>query len=72
LRAKKLIPVEVTLEANLEALIHLRAQHRFGWKLDTLDRKLINTWEQQLKSENLEKISLHDYQRRILLSEYRR
>ena len=72
MREQKLLPVDVTLQAEFEARIHLRAQHSFGWSLDTLDRKLINNWEQHLKSDDLDKISLHDYQRRILLSEYRR
>lgn len=71
LRQRGRIPVEVTLRADLEARVDLRAQHSYGWQLDRLDRKLIHKWESALKSSNLERVTLHEYQARLLLTEYR-
>lgn len=68
LREHRRIPIEVTLHAELESQLHLRAQHDFVWALDAVDRRLINHWESILRNDNLERTTLVDYQRKMLLS----
>lgn len=68
LREQKRIPVEVTLSAELESQLQLQSQHDFVWALDNVDRRLIHHWELVLREGDLEKTSLVEYQRKMLLS----
>ena len=46
--------------------VDIRAEHRYGWSLQPLDKSLINKWGKLLMSEQLKWVSLHEYQQRLL------
>ena len=63
LRRHKLLPTRVTLRANLDRPLNLRADHSVAWALDTLDRQSIHKWESLLRDPALQKVTLTEYQR---------
>ncbi|MBM3972074.1 MAG: hypothetical protein FJ302_19780 [Planctomycetes bacterium] len=63
LRRRKLIPTRVTLRAQLERPLSLRAEHSLDWALDSRDRQSIHKWESLLRDPKLQKVSLPEYQR---------
>ncbi len=69
LQRKGMVPVNVELEADFDTRVHLQAQHDFHWELDAKDRALINDWETQLKSRTIERMTIHEYQRAMLVSQ---
>lgn len=69
LRRKKLLPLDVELHSEIGTPIHLRAEHKFRWELDSHDRTLINEWEQLLKAPTIKHVPLQEYQRTALLSQ---
>jgi hypothetical protein len=69
LQRKGMVPVSVELQADFDVPLHLQAQHDFHWELDAKDRSLINDWETQLKSPTLERMTIHEYQRTLLISQ---
>lgn len=66
LRRLPAMPMEVTLRADTDVPIHLRAEHRIHWELNARDRNLIHHWEQLLKSPDVRRVSFREYQRRVL------
>lgn len=69
LRRKKLLPLDVELHSEIGTPVHLRAEHKFRWELDSHDRSLINAWEQLLKAPTVKHVPLQEYRRTLLLSE---
>ncbi|MCA9079595.1 MAG: hypothetical protein KDA58_03505 [Planctomycetaceae bacterium] len=65
LRTRHLLPVSVDLSARWDTPVRLRADHDFR-PLQSVDRKLISRWEQQLKSEDTQWVTFHEYQRKLL------
>lgn len=66
LRREKRLPVSVELAAHLDRDMHLKATHRFGWSLQSIDRQLIDQWERKQKSGEMKWVSLHEYQQQLL------
>ena len=69
LRRKGLLPLDVELHSEIGTPVHLRAEHKFRWELDSHDRSLINEWEQLLKAPTVKHVPLQEYRRTHLLSE---
>lgn len=69
LRRKTLLPLDVELHSEIGTPVHLRAEHKFRWELDSHDRSLINQWEQLLKAPTVKHVPLQEYQRTLLLSQ---
>jgi hypothetical protein len=66
LRQKKVIPVEVTLRADIEPRMHLKAQHKIDWKISSGSMSLINNWDRLLQSKTIKRVTLSKYQQTIL------
>jgi len=66
LRKQQKLPVQVDLAAKLDSEMHLRAQHKFGWELQPIDRQFIDQWERRRESESLRWVSVHEYQKQLL------
>ena len=71
LREVRQIPVSVELLSQIEAPLHLRAEHQIQWKLDGRDRALIHHWETLLKDKNLKYVAFRDYQQAMLVADSR-
>jgi hypothetical protein len=56
LRDRQLLPVEVTLHTRNDDGLHLRAEHRFTWDLDSADMKKIVYWDKLLASRSLKEV----------------
>ena len=69
LRRKGLLPVDVELHSDIGTPVHLRAEHKFRWELDSHDRSLINGWEQLLKNPTTKHVTFQVYQRTMLSSQ---
>ena len=62
LREKKLLPVNVDLRVKVDTELHLRAEHKFAWELESVDKRLINKWERIIASPSTPWISFPKYQ----------
>lgn len=65
LRDRQLLPISVELSARLDAPVRLKARHDFR-EMQNIDRKLISRWEQQLKAEDTQWLTFHEYQQKLL------
>ncbi len=63
LRKLKRLPTSVELVARDEQTIHLKAEHKIGWKLESHDRILIHAWESMLKDKQTEFKTFREYQK---------
>lgn len=61
LRRRSWLPVEVTLQSRQKGGPHLRAEHRYDWKLNADDRKMISRWENELAHPELKEVSFDTY-----------
>jgi hypothetical protein len=66
LREHKRLPVQVVLTARLDTDLHLRAEHRYGWALQPIDRQFIDQWERKRESASIRWVSLHEYHKELL------
>src|SRR5262249_56732187 len=57
LRRRGVLPIEVTLHAREEKGLHVRAEHRFDWKLDATDRSMISRWEKLINSSDVKHVT---------------
>jgi hypothetical protein len=57
LRRRGLLPVEVTLHSSHENGLHLRAEHRFEWKLNGDDRGLISELEKLVAAGDVKHVT---------------
>jgi len=64
LRSRGWLPVEVTLQSRQKNGPHLRAEHRYEWKLNADDRKLITRWEKELAQPELKEVGFDTYLQR--------
>lgn len=62
LREKKLLPVHVDLKVKVDSELHLQAEHKFAWELESVDKRLINKWEKIITSPQTPWISFPQYQ----------
>jgi len=65
---KNLIPVVVSLEADIGFKVKLRAEHQIHWSLDQNDRNSISNWESELKKSSLRFVSWKNYQREVIMA----
>lgn len=61
LRRREVLPVEVTLHSSHQNGLHLRAEHRFDWKLDTTDRKAIHYWEELMTARDIKHVAPKEF-----------
>jgi hypothetical protein len=66
LRKHGRLPVQVELTARLDTNLHLRAEHRYGWTLQPIDRQFIDQWERKRESASVRWIGLHEYHKEFL------
>ncbi|MEX0718649.1 MAG: hypothetical protein WD066_18795 [Planctomycetaceae bacterium] len=66
LRRTQRIPIDVDLQADFDAPLHLRAEHDFHWKLHATDRTLIHKWRRQLEDPKTKFVPFPEYQRTAL------
>ena len=64
-----MIPLEVELQANLQPELKLRAEHRIKNELGKQDLRQIYAWETALKKESTRKVTFHEYQRTMIVSQ---
>jgi hypothetical protein len=62
LREKGVVPTQVNVRSRADKELHLRAEHRFDFKLQASDRSQINKWERLFESDQVRWVSLHEYQ----------
>jgi hypothetical protein len=68
LRTRQLYPTEVKLFYDEDPRTHLKAEHRYSWTLDSIDRRMIHEWESELTSGKLRTVSFREYQEAMVLS----
>lgn len=61
LRNKNWLPIEVEMQARQKYGPHLRAEHRYDWKLDDADRKFITKAENEIGQPKLKEIDFDRY-----------
>ena len=66
LRKHRSLPVTVDLRLDPAAEFQLRAEHKYGWKLQPIDRQHIDLWERTLNSDKVHWVSFHEYQHRLM------
>lgn len=62
LRERKLLPLNVDLRVKVDTELHLRAEHKFSWELESVDKRLITKWEKLITSPQTPWISFQQYQ----------
>jgi len=62
LSEKGVVPTVVDMRSRAEKELHLRAEHRFAFKLEPSDKAHINKWERLFESDQVRWVSLHEYQ----------
>lgn len=70
LKRHAVLPVTVELSAKLDQPVRLKARHDYR-SLQAIDRQLINRWEQQLLAKEIEWVSFHAYQQKLLTAQAR-
>lgn len=66
LRQRGQLPVSVTLTSHDPRERQLRADHEYRWKLQTIDKDLIDQWERLRASDRIQWVSFQEYQRRLV------
>lgn len=61
LRRRRLLPVEVTLRSASRTGMQLRAEHRFDWRLDDTDRKVIGEWEARTQNRSFKHVEAKQF-----------
>jgi len=64
LNDKGVVPTVVDMRSRADREVHLRAEHRFSFKLQPSDKALINKWERLFESDQVRWVSLHEYQQK--------
>lgn len=58
---RKKLPIEVKLESAQRNGLHLRAEHRFSWKLDASDLSTITHWERFLIARDVKEVPPQEF-----------
>jgi hypothetical protein len=69
LHERGLLPYRVELHSGQPSTknqMHLRAEHRFEWKLSTKDRETIYYWEELLQDPNLKHVTPQQFQTALM------
>lgn len=59
---RKLLPSQVTLRVKVDSELHLRADHKFAWELEAVDKRLITQWERSIAAAQTKWVSFQQYQ----------
>lgn len=62
LRKTRRLPVTVDLLGRLDREMHLRADHHYGWELQSIDRQFIDQWNTRRNAESVRWVTMHEYQ----------
>jgi len=63
LRKARRLPVTVDLTGRLDDRdLHLRAEHRYGWELQSIDRQFIDQWNTRRDARDVKWVAIHEYQ----------
>jgi hypothetical protein len=63
LRKARRLPITVDLAGRLdEREMHLRAEHRYGWELQSIDRQFIDQWNTRRDAKDVKWVAIHEYQ----------
>ncbi len=63
LRRAKRLPITVDLVGRLdERSLHLRAEHKYGWELQSIDRQFIDQWNTRRDAKDVKWVAIHEYQ----------
>jgi hypothetical protein len=63
LRKAQRLPVIVELAGRLDDReMHLRAEHRYGWELQSIDRQFIDQWNTRRDAKDVKWVAMHEYQ----------
>jgi len=71
LRKHRALPTRVELTMQQDRTYHLRADHKFEWKIQTLDKQLITHWERVLHSDQVAWVTFHQYQQKLIAQQER-
>ncbi|MBS0262058.1 MAG: hypothetical protein JSS02_08870 [Planctomycetes bacterium] len=63
LRKRNLLPVSVTLHTHTKTPkeLHFRADHKYGWQLNGLDKSTITHWDEKADSKNTKQVPWDKY-----------
>lgn len=67
LRKLKRLPSRVQLKIDFEQPLQLQAEHKFSWKLESLDRTQLHHWQKLIDGEEMEWVSFREYHRRVIV-----
>jgi hypothetical protein len=56
------VPTVVDVQSRADKNMHLRAEHRFAFRLQPSDKAHIDKWERLFESKEVRWVSLHEYQ----------
>jgi hypothetical protein len=63
LRKARRLPVIVDLGGRLDDReLRLRAEHRYGWELQSIDRQFIDQWNTRRDAKDVKWVAIHEYQ----------
>ncbi len=63
LKTNRRLPITVDLVGRLDDReLHLRAEHRYGWELQSIDRQFIDQWNTRCQAEDTRWVTIHEYQ----------
>ncbi len=63
LRSARRLPLTVDLVGRLDDRnLHLRAEHRYGWELQSIDRQFIDQWNTRRDAKDVKWVAIHEYQ----------
>jgi len=63
LRKARRLPITVDLVGRLDDRdLHLRAEHRYGWELQSIDRQFIDQWNTRRDAKDVKWVAIHEYQ----------
>lgn len=62
LESNRVLPLALRLDSNLGSGLHLKAVHKYYWKLDAGARQKIVTWDGVIKDPNLKQVKFEDFQ----------
>jgi hypothetical protein len=67
LRKLNRVPSRVQLKIDFDQPLQLQAEHRFSWKLESIDRQFLNHWQRKIDSADMEWVSFREYHRRVIV-----
>lgn len=69
LRMLNRLPSRVQLKVDFDQPFQLQAEHRFSWKLESIDRQHLNYWKLKIESDEMEWVSFREYHRRVIVQQ---